>query len=79
MDVVIDNRSDILQLGEIIGASCGLFKVIQTSVKLLSQAPAYGPANERDIHSDQIALKGCMPACFDGGPEVLIGFNSKSL
>ena len=57
MDVVIDNRSDILQLGEIIGASCGLFKVIQTSVKLLSQAPAYGPANELDIHSCQIVLK----------------------
>ena len=37
MDVVIDNRSDILQLGEIIGAGCGLFKVIQTSVKLPSQ------------------------------------------
>ena len=79
MDVVIDIGSDILHLCEIMCAGYDRFKVIQTSVKLLSQAPAYGPANERDIHSDQIALKGCMPACFDGGPEVLIGFNSKSL
>ena len=79
MDVVIDIGSDILHLCEIMCAGYDRFKVIQTSVKLLSQAPAYGPANELVFHSCQITLKDCVPACFNGGSEALIGFNLKSL
>ena len=69
----------VRQLLEVILTVNGLLKLLQAAVELPGQRPTGGIADHGDVHSNQIPLKGRLPAALNGFPQTLPGLLSEAL
>ncbi len=78
MDIVVQGIPEIRELRKIILVMHRLLKFLQVTVEHPGKGPAGRISHHRDIHGDEIPLKGGIPAALDGIPQTLPGFLPKA-